>query len=454
MAVKASIWSSIGYSLSLFSAVCYAADGVSFIPEGNEISYLETSLFHPEAIIVSEAPADAESESMFSSKQTDDQNAAEKKSIAHSYPSLLMRGDTLPIENFEDATDPYLEGYIQALLDMHFYEYKVIVTVKDHKVYLSHLPKNALLYNSIIEFVRDLPGVKNVYVSDDISQQEMEARQKYVEQPRVDGVWFPQATVLFAPLVADPREPTYSAALRVGDRVIGQIVAAVSLGDDFPIFRWRNVFRWHGDLQIGINAGVWAVFNYWHVPHIDPSSCELVNTDYAVGIPLTYAVDKWSYRLRVYHISSHLGDEFLVNHPYYITHRKNPSMEAIDFFTSYQANRNVRVYWGPGIILHSDHTFKMKTFYIEYGLELRAFGKKLYYHRLYGNPFFAMHIENWQVRNWNFDATFKLGYEISKLQGVGRKMRIYIDYHTGYSYEGQFFKERTEYGEIGFSWGF
>jgi hypothetical protein len=63
-------------------------------------------------------------------------------------------------------------------------------------------------------------------------------------------------------------------------------------------------------------------------------------------------------------------------------------------------------------------------------------------------------LENWQQRHWDLDMTFKLGYEVSKLQGVGRKMRIYVDYHHGFSYEGQFFNKRTQYGELGFSWGF
>lgn len=368
---------------------------------------------------------------------------------------VLTRADNLPVENFEDATDPYLEGYIQALVDMHYYEYRVVVTVKDHHVYLSNLPKNELVATSIVSFVKDLPGVRLVEIKEEISDAELSARQKYVEQPRVDGIWFPQSTVLFAPLVADPRQPTYSAALRFGDKVIGNIVAAVSLGDDFPIFRWRNVFCWHGDLQIGIEAGVFAVFNYWHVPQKHHGEwCELVNADYFVGVPLTYAVDRWSFRMRIYHISSHLGDEYLVNRPQSILKRKNPSMEAIDFFTSYQFSPHLRGYFGPGVVFHSDRTFPIKPLYVEYGMELRLLGKKLYYHRLYGTPFFAVHIENWQQRDWNLDATYKLGYEISKLQGIGRKMRLYVDYHHGYSYEGQFFNERTEYGEIGFSWGF
>lgn len=379
----------------------------------------------------------------------------EHKDISYIESMVLTRADNLPFEDFADATDPYLEGYIQALVDMHYYEYRVIVIVKDHHVYLANLPKNELVAHSIVEFVKDLPGVLSVETKKEMSKEELAVRQTYVEQPRVDGIWFPQSTVLFAPLVADPRQPTYSAALRFGDKVIGNIVAAVSLGDDFPLFRWRNVFPWHGDLQIGIEAGVFAVFNYWNVPHKKGSEwCELVNTDYFVGIPLTYAFDRWSFRTRIYHISSHLGDEYLANRPKELHKRKNPSMEAIDFFTSYQFSPHLRGYFGPGVVFHSDPTFRIKPLYVEYGMELRLLGKKLYYHRLYGTPFFAVHLENWQQRHWNLDGTYKLGYEISKMQGIGRKMRIYVDYHHGYSYEGQFFNEHTEYGEIGFSWGF
>ncbi|MBS0626760.1 MAG: DUF1207 domain-containing protein, partial [Verrucomicrobia bacterium] len=286
--------------------------------------------------------------------------------IAVIEPVLLTRTDSLPVENFEDSTDPYLEGYIQALVDVHFYEYRVIVTVKDHNVGLSNLPKNELTANSIIAFVQDLPGVKSVKVVE-ITPEEEKSREKYVEQPRVNGIWFPQSTVLFQPLIADPREPDNYAASRYGDKVIGQQVASVGIGDDFPLFRWRDVFRWNGDLQIGIQGAIWAVFNYSNIPHRNNESCELVNTDYFLGIPLTYAYDRWSFRARLYHISSHLGDEFIVNNPEYLHLRKNPSYEALEFISSYQISGNLRTYFGPGIILHSDQSFPMKTFFVKYG---------------------------------------------------------------------------------------
>lgn len=367
---------------------------------------------------------------------------------------LVTRADSLPVDSFEDATDPYLEGYIQALIDIHFYEYNVVVSVKNHRVFLSNLPKNELVANSIIAFIRDLPDVKSVEVRE-LTPEEKTYREKYVELPRVKGVWFPQSTVLFQPLVANPRQPTYSVALRFDDHVVGNQAVAVSLGDDFPIFRWKDLFCWHGDMQIGVEAGVWAVFNFSDIKSNDNGDvCELVNADYYVGFPLTYAFDRWSFRLRGYHISSHLGDEFLVNHPKYIKMRVNPSFEALDFYASYQFSPHLRLYGGLGWVFHSDKSFPIKPFYLDYGVEMRLFGKKLYYHRLYGTPFFAVDIQNWQQQHWNLNVTYKLGYELSKLQGIGRKMRIYVDYHQGYSFEGQFFNERTQYYELGFSWGF
>lgn len=365
----------------------------------------------------------------------------------------FCRKEALPSDHCEDMTDTFMQGYIQALIDVHYYEHRVRVYVEDHKVYLARLPKNDLLSSSIISFVRDIPGVCQVIVTDTFPCPRCEEKEHLIERSQVKGVWFPQSTVLFAPLVAAPREVKYSAAFRYGDKVIGRYVAAVALGDDFPVFRWKNVFRWCGDLQVGITGGVWAVFNFEDVHHNDELS-ELVNTDYYLGIPFTYAFDRWSFRLRIYHISSHLGDEWLVNHPEKLVKRKNPSFEAIDFFSSYQVSKNVRLYFGPGVVIHSDDSFKLKPLYVEYGAEFRFLGRNLDYHRLYGTPFLAAHFEHWQTRHWGIDATVMLGYEWSKLQGIGRKMRIYIDGHKGFSEEGQFFKKHTRYAEFGLSWGF
>jgi hypothetical protein len=128
-------------------------------------------------------------------------------------------------------------------------------------------------------------------------------------------------------------------------------------------------------------------------------------------------------------------------------------MEAIDFFTAYQVAVGFRVYGGPGWVFHSDSSYPLKPFYVEYGGEVRILGVRSYYYMLYGSPFFAVYMRNWQACDWRLDTNLALGYEWSKLQGVGRKVRLFAEYHDGYS-EGEFFKEHTSYFAIRLYYGY
>ena len=364
----------------------------------------------------------------------------------------LSRSDQIPAGRLEEESASYMEGYIQALIDANYYELNVIVYVDINRiVHLYNLPNDERIKQSMISFVQDLPNVYDVKegVLDDAIKKKIEERQGSIR--RINGVWFPESTVLFPPLIANPWEPEYSIAYRWFDKTLAKNLIAVSLGDIFPIFRWFNVFPAHGDLQIDIAACVWADFD------MDPDNtpndewAELITTDYILSIPISYAFNKWAFRLRPYHISSHLGDEFLVNNPGFL--RVNPSFEAIDFMTAYQLTDGFRLYIGPGFILHSDKSYNMKTFYAELGAEWRFTGLRMHYHRLYGAPFVAVDLQLWEVVNFRPSGTAQLGYEWSKLQGAGRKVRLFLEYHNGLS-KGQFFKELSQYLAIRGSWGF
>jgi len=353
-------------------------------------------------------------------------------------------------QHLSEEEDAYLEGYIQAIVNSHYYEFNIRVYVENRDVYLYNLPKNALLRTSILNFVRTIPKVRSVTSVDKFPYQALGKMEKREIKPQVKGIWFPQQTVLFPPMIANPRATIYLMSYRNKDRVMGANAVAFSLGDNFPIFRWRNVFNGEGDVQIDIQSGIWSVFKMGIHYHNEVS--ELINTDYLVGFPLSYAVDKWAFRLRAYHVSSHLGDEYIVHHKH--VERVNPSMEAVDFFVSCQVNSALRLYVGPGWVFHSDKSYPIKPpLYIEWGGEVRFWGYENFYHKLYGTAFAAMHVRNWQVHRWRSDITCMVGYEWSKLQGVGRKIRFFLNYHNGYS-EGQFFKMLTSWKGLGFSWGF
>ena len=375
----------------------------------------------------------------------------------------LSKGDVVPDE-VKYSSDCYFSGYLQALIDTSYSDQSVIVFAKTiydtkenkrvRKIYLTNMPKNEMLRRSVQNFVKDVKGVdkKEVYILEDVPPEEAELREQYVSRPKMTGVWFPQMTELFQPLIADPRNVTYILGYRSGDHVIGTNCINIALGDDFGVYRWVDVLG-HGDIQVGIESGIWSVFNL--SPSPNPfGGTELVNTDFYFGIPITYAKGKWSFRLRGYHISSHLGDEYMQNHPETIETRVNPSVEAVDFFSSYQITEAIRLYVGPGAYVHSDPTYRWQPMYIEYGTEARFLGHRFYNQKMHGTLFFAMHWRNLQQLHWNFDGTYRAGYEFSKIQGVGRKFRAWAGYHHGYSLEGQFQKLKTHYWEFDINYGF
>ncbi|PIS01580.1 MAG: hypothetical protein COT84_01530, partial [Chlamydiae bacterium CG10_big_fil_rev_8_21_14_0_10_35_9] len=69
----------------------------------------------------------------------------ESRNIEKDVAVVLTRSDSIPLESIEEASDPYFEGYIQALVDMNYAEYQVTVLVKDKEVWLANLPVNQLI---------------------------------------------------------------------------------------------------------------------------------------------------------------------------------------------------------------------------------------------------------------------------------------------------------------------
>lgn len=262
------------------------------------------------------------------------------------------------------------------------------------------------------------------------------------------GEWFVEAPPLMRPFIADPRQVTYSAGWRFNDQVLVKNVIPVSFGDSIFLYRWHNVWPWCGELQIELEGAVWAVFDPLH------DSSPLINADYYVGVPITYAIDNWQFRLRGYHISSHIGDEFLLNHPFFF--RRNPSAEYLDFFVSHDLTNGIRIYGGLGVIMHQDESFRCHRFYADLGGEVRVWGLGFYdeCQHLYGVPIFAVYMRHKGDFERHIDMTYALGYELGKTVCLERRVRAYLEYHDGYSVEGQFSKFPTNYFAIRLTYGF
>lgn len=271
----------------------------------------------------------------------------------------------------------------------------------------------------------------------------------YAGRPgRTWGVWLPEGPPLYRPMVADPRQVCFGVGWRWNDQVLDKNIIPVTFGDNLALYQWGNVFFRCDELRIEVEGAVWATFAPLR------ESSPLMNADYYGAGVITYAIGDWAFRLRGYHISSHLGDEFLLNHPGF--DRKNPSAEYIDLFASWEMTDDIRVYGGIGYIVHQDETFRNHRFYAEGGGEVRLFEMAWVRQcdKLYGVPFFGFFWRYSPDFKQHVDMTYALGYEFGKFCGLYRRLRLFVEYHDGYSVEGQFAHFPTNYLSINATYGF
>ncbi|MGD9723392.1 MAG: DUF1207 domain-containing protein [Pirellulales bacterium] len=79
-------------------------------------------------------------------------------------------------------------------------------------------------------------------------------------------------------------------------------------------------------------------------PRIQPllESSPLVSCDYRIGIPVTYGIGPWQFKTGYYHVSAHLGDEYIHMHP--SVQRINYVRDAIMFGVSYYYTEALRLF--------------------------------------------------------------------------------------------------------------
>ena len=271
---------------------------------------------------------------------------------------------------------------------------------------------------------------------------------EYARKHKLWGIWLPEGPPAFRPFIADPHQVTAGVAWRFNDQKLGKNLIPVSYGTFVPLFRWIDIWPMRGDLQFEIEGALWAIFDPLH------DSSPLIDADYYIGFPLTYLFGNWAFRLRGYHISTHIGDEFLLDHHHF--KRLNPSIEVFDFYVSNQFTRDIRLYGGVGWLACQDDSYRVGRFYCQLGAEIRfsKLGYRDYCNRLYGEPFFAMDFYYQTHFKNHINSNYALGYEWGKVSGNRHRLRIFLEYHDGYALEGQFSIYPTHYLSIRTTYGY
>ena len=255
-----------------------------------------------------------------------------------------------------------------------------------------------------------------------------------VEVPR-RGIEFLPKGSLFAPLIADPRWPHFSISYQrfPDDPQLGNVIA-VSLGETFSLLRVDTLGA--GAWEFGLQAAVFSIFD------LDGPSSDLINTDFLVAIPVTYRLGNFSAMARVFHQSSHLGDEFLLRSR---VDRLNLSFETVDLKLSYEFTESLRIYGGGGYSFRREPR-ELAPWSAQYGVEVRS-PWTLLDGRL--RPLAALDLQHREENDWEADLSLRAGIQFEKLPFFDRKLQLMLEYFNGHSPNGQFYRDRIEYVGVG-----
>jgi hypothetical protein len=213
-------------------------------------------------------------------------------------------------------------------------------------------------------------------------------------------------------------------------REAGDFSAAfLGLGVDFGLLR-RHGAEPDDGWQLSVFGSIQSLFN------LDLPGDALVNTDYRVGIPLTWRNGAFSTRVRVFHQSSHLGDELILggNAP----RRVDLSFEAADLLVAWERS-GLRVYGGASHTLSTDtETYKGSGVHagLDYVGAPGRFGQRLTA---------GLDVKWIEPADWRSGVSAKAGVKLGRQSIERRGVTLLLEAYEGFAPFGQFFVQDFSY---------
>jgi len=354
---------------------------------------------------------------------------------------LLLLFPSSPAVAANKAGDEFLTGYVAAIIerDLHWERDSYILKIVNGVATITLFKDDPTRREAADKQLRAIDGLVGIA----IVVKPADAGKPGVVS-RITGITgeseaFPTGD-LFRPLLADPKQSQFFVSINNFESSgVRYTMASVGFGETFGLYRFFGSREGDG-LQLSVEGALFAQFN------LDTSSFDLLNADYTIGIPFTYRYGDNSLRFRVYHQSSHLGDELLLstNHP----ERVNLSYEAIELIYS-RDWRDWRVYGGGEYLIHNDPG-DLKPLSAHWGIEYHG-SKPLLWN---GRPIVGVDMKSFEEHNWDIDTSVKAGLEFGHPNPGQRRLRLMASWYKGFDPRGQFYINKVEYYGLEVSLGF
>jgi hypothetical protein len=347
----------------------------------------------------------------------------------------------LPVGAADRDGDAFLTGYMTSVLerDLHWERGSYILKIVNGVATITLFKEDLMRRETVDKQLRSIDGVQEVLIVVKPADAAKPGPTAKIFGITGEGKAFPTGD-LFRPLLADPKQPQFFVSVndfKYADE--HYIRASVGFGETFGLYRWFGDREGNG-LQLSLEGGLFAQFN------LESESSDLINADYTIGFPLTYKYGDNSLRFRVYHQSSHLGDEFLLatNHP----ERVNLSYEAVELIYSREW-RGWRVYGGGEYLVHKEPS-DLLPLIAHWGIEYRGSDPLLWN----GRPIIGVDMKSMEEHDWEIDTSIKAGLEFGHPNPGQRRLRVMAEWYQGFDPHGQFYTNKVDYFGLGVSLGF
>lgn len=356
---------------------------------------------------------------------------------------LLLGMISISKAAIQEVDDRFLAGYATAVLERDLGLITPSLKIQDGVITLNADDLQGANPDKVVEILTPLRGVRQVQIVEEPVGQgpgtelvtAATAPAKEEPSPAEEKTVILPRRALFDPLLADLRWPHFSAAYRYydNDPELSHVFGA-SFGETFQLLRRETSFG--GQWGLDIQGGVFAIFD------LDSSSFDFINSDFLVGLPVTYRYANLSAQARLFHQSSHLGDEFLLRDR---VDRVNLSFEGVDLLISYDLGTRFRIYAGGGFLFRREPS-DLDPGLAQLGLEYR--GQPTFFEGQV-RPLVALDLKSQEENNWDTDVSLRMGFQFENPQQQDRQLQLLLEFFEGRNPNGQFFERDLRFFGIG-----
>lgn len=149
----------------------------------------------------------------------------------------------------------------------------------------------------------------------------------------------------------------------------------------------------------------------------------ILSTDFWIGVPFVMYFRPWTIRIRFYHLSAHMGDDYMIRNKINSYIQNNVNYEQLDVTASY-LHKNFRFYLGAGAVVRAAIPREPLVFTggMDYVLNLNKSESAKFYAGFYADS----------KQEHGFSPAINMGAGVQLGKPGKRPIKILVTYFTGH----------------------